>query len=183
MGTDWLSLFNKSLADQIVAMSQQGLTRFLEENVDVLREKDKRGRVSYSSVFFVMQQYKLSVKDAVRRLAKDTSLRNVRTMVAFDFAFGEEWVYLDYWGCFAHVFTEDEPEGSVSCRVYEGRNADCGWVLLKPSHVDRIVRSLKEHPDDLPVMKRMGTGIERVEYLRDFCLGHPGYWVAYHIDY
>ncbi len=179
MGTDWLQLYDKNLSDKILAMNRQGLTRFLEDHIDVLKEKEKRG---HSTLAFVMSEYKISVAKAVEKLLAEQKLFELKRDVAFDFCFGEEWVYLDYWGCYAHVFGK-EPKGSLPSSKYLTDKEDHGFLLLKPDHVDQIIKSLKEHSDDLPVMKRMGAGIERVEYFRDFCRGHPGYWVAYQFDY
>jgi hypothetical protein len=181
MGTDWLQLFDKRLSDKILAMNRQRLVRFIEENIDVLKEKDRRDTVHYSSIIFTMNQDKLSVTQAIDRLIADSGLQDLKIDVAFDFCFGEEWVYLDYWGCYAHVFSEGDPKGSIQSDKYMPDKGDYDFLLLTPDHVDRIVKSLKEHADDLPVMNR--AGIERVEYFRDFCRGHPGYWVAYKFDY
>jgi hypothetical protein len=41
MGTDWLQLFDKGLSDKILAMNRQRLARFFEENIDVLKEKER----------------------------------------------------------------------------------------------------------------------------------------------
>jgi hypothetical protein len=173
MGTDWLQLFDKRLSDKILAMNRQRLMRFLEENVDVLKEKDKRDTVHYSSIIFTMNQHKISVAQAVDRLIAGSGLQDLKIQIAFDFCFGEEWIYLDYWGCYAHVFNEGDPKGSIQSDKYLSDKENVGFLLLTPDHVDRIVKSLKEHADDLHVMER--ADIERVEYFRDFCRGHPGY--------
>jgi len=55
------------------------------------------------------------------------------------------------------------------------------YLFLKPPHVDRMIRSLKQHFDDLRIMGK--AEIERLEYFRDFCVGHSGYWVAYIFDF
>lgn len=68
MGTDWLQLFDKRLSDKILAMNRQRLVRFIEENIDVLKEKDRRDTVHYSSIIFTMNQDKLSVTQAIDRL-------------------------------------------------------------------------------------------------------------------
>jgi len=183
MGTDWLQLFDKRRSDKILAMNRQGLTRFLEENLDELKEKDRRDIGTHSSIVFIMNQDKVSVFQAVNKELADSGLRDLKLRVALDFCLGEEWIYLDYWGCYAHVFSEGDPKGSILSEKYlPDKNYD-GFLLLTLEHVERIIKSLKEHANDLPVMKRMGAGVERVEYFRDFCRGHPGHWVAYHFDY
>jgi hypothetical protein len=128
-----------------------------------------------------MNQHKISFAQALDRLIAYKGLQDLIIRVTFDFCFGEEWIHLDYWGCNVHVFSEGDPKGSIQSNKYLPDKKDYGFLLLTPDHVDRIVKSLKEHADDLRVMKR--AGIERVEYFRDFCWRHPGYWVAYKFDY
>ena len=53
MGTDWLQLFDKRRSDRILAMNRQGLTRFLEENLDELKEKDRRDIGTHSSIVYI----------------------------------------------------------------------------------------------------------------------------------
>jgi hypothetical protein len=94
MGTDWLQLFDKSLSDKMLAMNRQRLVRFLEENIDILKEIDRRSTGSRSSIIFTMNQHKVSLARAVGRLIMDSGLQDLKIGVAFDFCFGEEWVYL-----------------------------------------------------------------------------------------
>jgi hypothetical protein len=180
MGTDWIQLYDKKLSDQILGMNRQSLTRFLENNIEILKNKAKVDAVSHSSLVFVMDSYNYSVPQAIESLLTETKLKDFKREIAFDYCFGDENIYLDYWGCYAHVFTEGDPVGSISCNKYL-REKECDFLLLKPEHVDRMIISLREHADDLPVM--MTTGIERVEYFRDFCRGHLNYWVAYRFDF
>jgi len=55
MGTDWLQLFDKRLSDKILAMNRQRLVRFIEENIDVLKEKGvsrpSNGQLSQPATF------------------------------------------------------------------------------------------------------------------------------------
>jgi hypothetical protein len=163
-------------------MDRRALTRFLENNIDVLKNKEKIDAVSYSDLVFVMNRYKYSVAKAVEKLLAETKLNEFKKQVAFDYCFGDEEIYLDYWGCYAHVFTEGNPTGAIPCNKYL-REKECDFLLLKSEHIDRIIKSLQEHADDLPVMARMKTGIDRVQYFRDFCRAHPDYWVAYRFDF
>jgi len=182
MGTDWLQLYDKTLSDKILTMNRQRLVRYLEDNIYVLKEKDRR-IICNSSIVFTMNRHKVSVGQAVDSLIAEGGLQDLKIQVAFDYCFGDEWIYLDYWGCYAHVFSGGAPKGSIQSDKYLPDKEDYGFLLLTPNHVDRIVKTLNEHSGDLPVMKSMGAGVERVEYFRDFCRGHPGYWVAYKFDY
>ena len=121
MATDSIKLFNKTLADQIVATGQEPLS-----------------------------------------------------------AFGDEEIYLDYWGCYVEAF-DGHPEGSISSLDYLPDEEEETFLLLHPQHVDRIIKSLRKHINELTVMNK--EQVEKIEKWRDFCLENPGYMVAYIFDY
>ena len=91
---------------------------------------------------------------------------------------------LDYWGCWAEVFG-DYPEGSISSLDYLSAGTEEPeeelFILLKPEHVDQMIKSLYEHIDDLRVMGK--SELKKVVEYRDICEANPEYWVAYFIDY
>src|SRR5918911_2094222 len=66
-------------------------------------------------------------------------------------ALGDEEIYLDYWGCYAEVF-DGHPEGSISSLDYLPDEEDETFPLLRSDHVDRMIKSLHEHRDDLSIM-------------------------------
>jgi hypothetical protein len=181
MGTDSVKLFNKMLSDRILEMTKSKLIRYVEENLDSLKEMKKSGGFVYSVVLFELDERGGSVAEAVERLiAENYTLEHLKEELIHDFAFGVEEVHLDYWGCYAEVFTEGNPKGSLSSMKYFGYEEEM-YLFLKPPQVDRMIRSLKQHLDDLQIMEK--AEIERLEYFRDFCVGHPGYWVAYIFDF
>lgn len=177
MGTDSVKLFNKALADQILAMRRGPLTSFLEENIGALQQK----RSTLSLIVFEMGQNGGSVSDSVERLLSgEQTFTELRVDVAQDFAFGDQEINLDYWGCYAHVFN-GHPESSISSLDYLPDQEEEIFLLLRPEHIDQMIESLHEHADDLRVMS---TGdIETLEQWRNFCGDVPGYMVAYHFDY
>jgi len=181
MGTDSAKLFNKTLSDRILGMTKSALIRYVEENLETLKEVEKSGGFVHSILLFELNERGGSVAEAVERLiAEENTLKRLKDELIHDFALGEETIYLDYWGCYAEVFAEGDPKGSLSSVKYFGYEEEL-YMFLKPPHVDRMIRSLKEHLNDLPIMGN--EGIERLEYFRDFCAGHPGYWVAYIFDF
>jgi hypothetical protein len=95
-------------------------------------------------------------------------------------ALGNEEIYLDYWGCYVHVFN-GHPEGSVSSLDYTPGEKEEIFLLLRPDHVDLMTRSLHEHIDDLRVMNE--GQIAKVEMWRDFCAVNPSHMVAYMFDF
>ena len=177
MGTDSIKLFNKRLSDQILAMDLQQLTEFLEENIGVLEKKD----FSFSTVLFVMKQTGSSVSDAVETLLSDEhTLTGLKTEAIDDFAFGDDVILLDYWGCYCEVF-DGHPEGSISSLDYLPGEQEETFLLLRPEHVGRMIKSLHEHIDDLSIMNT--EKIAKVEEWRDYCAANPNYMVAYMFDF
>ena len=94
-------------------------------------------------------------------------------------ALGNEEILLDYWGCHSHVF-DGNPPGSISSLNYMSDEDGEIFVLLRPEHVDLIVRSLLAHADDLRVMN--AEQVAKVAKWRDYCRTNPRYFVAYMFD-
>ncbi|HSE25412.1 MAG TPA: hypothetical protein VLB68_27360 [Pyrinomonadaceae bacterium] len=164
MGTDSIKLFNKTLADEILAMDQPSLTRFLEENLDSF----KRKKFSSNSLLLQMGQNGDLVSDAVENLLTGAySLPALKNEVVRDLAFGEEEIYLDYWGCYAFLF-DDHPSGSISSLDYVPNEEEETFLLLQTANVNQIIESLYAHIDDLNVMDR--EKVKRVEDWRNHCV-------------
>ncbi len=181
MGTDSVKLFNKTLSDQILVMDKSKLIHFAEENLEALKQKEKNGGFVYSQILSELNERGGSVAQAVERLfAEKNPLAELKEELINDFAFGEEHIYLDYWGCYAAGFRQGHPKDSISSMKYLGHEEEL-YLFLKPSHLSQMIRSLKKHSDDLSVMSK--GDIERLEYFRDFCVSHPGHWVAYFFDF
>lgn len=181
MGTDSVQLFNKTLGDQILAMEKSALIQCAEENLGKLKRRKRICGYIHSSIPFQLNQHGGSVAEAVERLISDkTPLSQLKIDLLHDLAFGEEEIYLDYWGCYAEVLNRGNLQGSFSSITYFG-DEEGRYHFLLPFQVDLMIRSLKKHPKDLPVMGK--AGVERLEYFRDFCFSHPEYWVAYIFDF
>ena len=94
-------------------------------------------------------------------------------------ALGGEEIYLDYWGCYAEVF-DGHPDGSISSSAYLPDEEDETFLLLRPEHVDQMIKSLYEHRDGLSIMDN--EQIEKLERWKDFCAANPSHRVAYMFD-
>ena len=181
MGTDSVKLFNKSLSDRILAMRKSELIPYIEENLDALKQKENAGGFIHRSIPFELGERGSSVAQAFDRMIIDKeSLPTLKRDLILDLAFGEEEIYLDYWGCYAEVFRDGDPKDSISSMKYFNDEEEL-YLFLLPSHVDQMIRSLKQHLDDLRLMGKEGIG--RLEYFRDFCLNHSGYWIVYLFDF
>src|SRR5215510_4533964 len=147
MGTDSVKLFNKALADQILGMDQEALVLFLESNIDVLKQK----AFSLSPIVFDLEQNGGSVSDAFERLLHEQTITQVTADLAQNFGFADEEIYLDYWGCYAHLFVGG-PEGSISSLDYLPDQEEEVFLLLRPDHVAEMIKSLREHANDLRIL-------------------------------
>jgi hypothetical protein len=94
-------------------------------------------------------------------------------------ALGDEEILLDYWGCHSYVFQGNPPD-SISSLDYVSDEDGEMFVLLRPEHVDLIVRSLLAHAGDLRVMNM--EQVAKVAKWRDYCRSNPRYLVAYVFD-
>jgi hypothetical protein len=72
-------------------------------------------------------------------------------------AWGEEEIFLDYWGLYEQVFGE-RPEGSISNRDLLQPDEEGTFLLLRSEHVGQILKSLYSHVDELSVMSKEQLG-------------------------
>ncbi|MGB8508979.1 MAG: hypothetical protein WCD76_11275 [Pyrinomonadaceae bacterium] len=72
-------------------------------------------------------------------------------------AWGEEEIFLDYWGRYDQVFDE-RPDGSISSGDLLQPEEEGTFLLLRSEHVDRIIKSLNSHIDELSMTTREQLG-------------------------
>ena len=144
MGTDYLHLFNKGLADEILSMDRDSFARFVDRNYAKIRK---------DVVVFWKAKGEYSALEAIETLiSMGSDLLELKREVAMEVAFesdaegNKQTIYLDYWGCFSEVFDDDIQEGMIRSGDYMG---DCGaepfgdgdeaidhFYLLTPQHID-----------------------------------------------
>jgi hypothetical protein len=91
-------------------------------------------------------------------------------------AWGEEEIFLDYWGRYEQVFAE-RPEGSISSRELLQPEEEGTFLLLRSEHVGRIIKSLYSHIDELSVMTKEQLGV--LEEWKSLSLANHQHMVAY----
>jgi len=91
-----------------------------------------------------------------------------------------EFIYLDYWACYAEVFHASNPEGTISCVDLIPEMLEENFILLNAQHIDEMLVSLQEHRDELTVMTK--DSIDKLATWRDICQKNQRYLVAYHFD-
>jgi len=91
-------------------------------------------------------------------------------------AWGDEEIFLDYWGCYDQVFDE-RPPGSVSSRDLQPWEERETFLLLRAEHVDRIIKSLQNHTEELSIMSK--EQISTLEKWKSLSYATHHYMVAY----
>lgn len=91
-------------------------------------------------------------------------------------AWGEEEIFLDYWGRYEQVFAE-RPVGSISSRELLQPEEEGTFLLLRSEHVDQIIRSLYSHIDELSVTTKEQLGT--LEQWKSLSLANHRHMVAY----
>jgi hypothetical protein len=91
-------------------------------------------------------------------------------------AWGEEEIFLDYWGCYEQVFAEC-PDGSISSRDLLQPEGEGTFLLLRSEHVDRIIKSLYSHIDELSVTTK--EQLATLEKWKSLSLANHQHMVAY----
>ena len=94
--------------------------------------------------------------------------------------FSEAEIYLDYYGCFAHL--GDKWENTISSLEFF---PDCEdgetFILLQPEHVNEIVNSLRENIKRLTLMSEQE--INEILKFNKLCAENDGLMVAYMFDF
>jgi hypothetical protein len=183
VGTDRVQLFDKGIADRVLAMDREALEAFVSENLSALRARE----FGYAShLFYLMDKYGLSVRGAFERLFSDgppftplpLAFARFRTEVALDAALGGDEMAVDYWGCY--VETLESAKGMLSCIDYMGMEEEV-FVLLGPEHVDLMLSSLEAHASVLRIMRP--EHVARLRRWRDECAANPTRRVAYFLGF
>ena len=91
-------------------------------------------------------------------------------------AWGEEEIFLDYWGRYEQVFAE-RPTGSISSRELLQPEEEGTFLLLRSEHVDQIIKSLYSHIDELSIMTK--EQLSTLEKWKSLGLANHQHMVAY----
>lgn len=171
MGCDWVRLFNKGLCDEILALNNSALADFVASHILQLDE---------NSEFRFGFTEEVPIPDRIRRLRESGLAESELKRVLVDSlcVFGE-WLYVDYWACYAEVFGDDPP-GSVSDRELFPHLRSPHFLLLQADHVDRMIGSLSLHRAEVTVMGE--KEISLLEQWRHRCTTHDSTMIAYFFD-
>jgi len=173
MGTDCVSLFDKQLCDEIVALDTQSVDRFVRDHWNDLGE---------FSIFRIASGGQSAVTAVLTEqlLAEGSTLGALKEDLAHQLCPSKEEIRLDYWGCYVEVFKRD-PHGSVSALTLFPTGPEQTFLLLLPEHVDLMLGSLRAHKEELRVMS--DWEISKLEQWKRKCEDDARDRVAYFFDY
>jgi hypothetical protein len=176
MGTDRVKLFDKHLADTVLAMNRSELEAFITERADSLQAKQ----------LYCYLDFTVPLRDAIDKVlsgrppskSEAEQFAEFRQNVALDLALGEQEIAIDYWGCYCETLMS--ATGMLSCMDYM-RFEEEVFLLLLPEHVDLMLASLREHATDLNIMGP--AEVQELQHFRDHCRENADYRVAYFLDF
>jgi hypothetical protein len=178
MGTDSIRLFNKQLADSIMGMHYVEFTDFLKERITSLKRID----FPRSAFLYEIENADEFNADHFDRTGFLQRAFEERENLVIDLCLSEEEVYLDYWGTNYGAFDATVPEGAIPIEEFlPSFEEESFLLLLEPTHIEIILRSLERHRDELTVMD--DDAIERLREMKDRCTNNPEMTVAYIFDF
>lgn len=172
MGADWVRLFDMRLCDEIVALDRSALTIFVSSRVGELDQ--------YNILRFGFAE-DVPVSERIQHLiGSGLSEQELKYDIVDSLCVFGEWLYVDYWACYAEVFGSGPP-GSIPDREIFSHVQEQHFLLLRPEHVDQMIRSLDAHRSEVTAMDEKDIALLRK--WRDRCATDRGTMVAYFLDY
>jgi hypothetical protein len=169
VGTDAVRLFDKRLCDLILAVKEAGLADFVEVQLQNFSE-------------FSIFRYGFAPGTTGPERVAELALQGLPSEVlkqelVQELCFLDERMAVDYWGCFAEVFSWGAPPGAISDTALFPHREQELFLLLQPEHVTRMLDSLRAHQGELTIMAE--PELARLQSWRETCLKDRGRMVAY----
>lgn len=177
MSVDYLKRFDSGLAARIQRMNAAELAALLTERLPGWRAG---GRRAFSEALELASTGERPVAGIVDELLREgCTLTELRNDAVHDLCLHGEDVPLDARGSWAEVLLDRGENALSSLDVLPGTDEEL-FLLLRPQHLDAVLRSLQEGPPELSA--RSPSELEAITRLRDACAARPGLLVAYCFD-
>ncbi|HYL75454.1 MAG TPA: hypothetical protein VEU96_14675 [Bryobacteraceae bacterium] len=194
MGTDYLQLLDRRTAELVVGGSAADLATLVEARTTLDGPPVWRNYWDAKNQIVADFARTTSATQRLRTIIESgSSLEEIKDDLIRQLCIGDS-LYLDYWGCYAEVFSVQGPLGSITweqftapmrntsvSRVEPEEAESTGCFLLTNDNVESILLSLEAHRDELRVMDEFQ--IDRLREWRAFCGRHPGFCILYQIDF
>jgi len=169
MGADGVSLFDKRLCDEIISLAPANMPAFVEAHLASLHD---------------LSEFKCGFAQDVPANVRLTQLREqgrrdeeLKADLADHLCVSSNRLTVDYWGCYAEVFSSGDPPGSIPDYTLFPHIKQQGYLLLRPEHVERMLASLEEHRQELRVMQE--PQLAQLRRWKIQCIEDPAQMVAY----
>jgi hypothetical protein len=172
VGTDYVRLFDKRLAEEIAQLDAVGIERFVAPRWSQIEESSFL-RIGYEPD----TPGELRVREL---LASHYSLDALKDNLIRELCFEEGSIRIDYWGCYAEIFVSGPPRSISSREVFRDEEEQT-FTLLLPDHIDQMLEGIEEHRDQLVVITP--AALADLRLWRDRCALNSGLMVAYFFDF
>lgn len=136
MAADWVSLFDKRLCDGIISLAPANLSAFVEAHLASLHD---------------LSEFKCGFAQDIPANVRLRQLREqgrsdgeLKADLVEHLCVSSDRLTVDYWGCYAEVFSSNDPAGSIPDYAVFPHIKQQGYLLLRPEHVDRMLASLED---------------------------------------
>jgi hypothetical protein len=172
MGADWVCLFDKRLCDEIVSLIPANIPAFVESHLSVLRDSSE-----FKCGF--AQDVPVSIRLGQLREQGRTDEELKADLVDHLCVSGDP-LTLDCWSCYAEVFANGDPPGSIPDYSLFPHIEQQEYLLLRPEHVEQMLASLEEHRGDVRLMQE--AQLSKLRQWKMRCMENTGYMLAYFYD-
>jgi len=172
MATDWVSLFNKRLCDEIISLAPANIPAFIELHLAELHDLSEFNRGFAKDVLVSIRLRELREQDRTDE--------ELRADLVDHLCVSSDHLRVDYWGCYAEVFASGDPPGSIPDYQLFPHIEEQAYLLLRPEHVENMLASLEEHRHELRVMQE--PQLAQLRQWKARCVEDSGYLVAYFYD-
>src|SRR5215467_9972965 len=126
MGADWVSIFDKRLCNEIVALDAANIPAFVESHLSVLHDFSE-----FNCGFAQDVPAGARLRQLRERGRTDEELK---ADLVEHLCVSPDRLTLDYWGCYAEVFPSGDPPGSIPDYSLFPHVKQQGYLLLQPEH-------------------------------------------------
>jgi hypothetical protein len=194
MGTDYLQLMDRRTAEVIIEATAADLAAIVDlktAGAGPLVWRNYWDAQNEAFVDFV------NVATAAARLATilrcGSSLNEIKQDLIRELCIGRALLHLDYWGCWAEVFSVQDPPGALTWENFTapirgaterptGESTESsGCYVLTNHNVASILSSLEAHRSEMEIMN--DAQIERLRAWLALCSKHQEFSILYQIDF
>ena len=193
MGTDYLQLLDRRTTQVIVNATESDLAALVDMRSTFVGPPVWQTYWDEKQQVLVEFPFGTSPAQRLRMMLEcGYSMDDVKHDLVHDFCVGGG-LNLDYWGCWAEVFSAHDPPGSITWEEFiasirdvssefsnEAQGAS-GRYLLSHEDVSTILRSLEGHFQELSIMAQ--CDLDRLRGWQVFTDKHPETCILYQMDF